>query len=222
MELRMSFNTFIKLKDASKISDISGEILEYNVFDKELTGMFLITGSFYKNDLDDLVNFKEEVPFNIMFVEDNVEVGDIDCVDLDYGLIDGRGLDVSFELIIKYSESNLDEDERLLDNIELIPAEDDGILPLVNETTNNEEIKDEITKEIERKLFESLSYKEDNNPTESFVSRISDTKKNIKVVYYESDRDLEQICKKNKVSINEVLKNNIDNDIDKYQRVIIK
>jgi hypothetical protein len=105
MELRISFNTFIKLKNASKINDLSGEILEYNLNERELTGIFLVQGSYLKDDLNEVVTFKEEIPFNIVLIEKDIDVNDIDCVDLDYGLVDGRGVDVSFELLAEYSES---------------------------------------------------------------------------------------------------------------------
>lgn len=216
MELRMNFNTFIKLKDASKINDISGEILEYELNEQDLKGVFLITGSYLKDNFEETVNFKEEVEFDIVFLEDVIDINDIDCYELDYCLVDGRGIDVSFDLLVDY-EVKIDER-----NSEIIKAEvlDDEIT-IDNSTT--EEIKEEITKDIERKLFDSLSYKEDNHPTEeSFISRISESKRSIKVVYYDTDSELEKICRDNNKSINEVFKENAGNDIDKYQRVIIK
>ena len=216
MELRMNFNTFIKLKNASKISDLSGEIIEYNLNERELEGIFLVQGSYLKDDLNELTSFKEEIPFNIVLMEKEIDINDVDCVDLDYGLVEGRGVDVSFELLVEYSELE-EEDTRDVIKTEV---EEDATIFDVNE--NTEEIKEEITKEIERKLFESLAYKEDNLPSETLVSKISEPKRSIKIVYYESDKDLEDICKKNNVSISEVFKNNENNDIDKYQRVIIK
>lgn len=217
MELKMNFNTFIKLKDASKVESISGEILEYNLEDKELTGNFLVSGSYLKEDHTDSFTFKEELPFEVLFLEDDVDILDIDCVDLNYGIVCGRGLDVSFDLRIQY---NVFENNKETVDERKVEVEEE----YVEETNENVEIiKEEITKEIEQKLYDTIFTKEDNLPTEeSIVSRISENKRTIKVVYYENDKDLERICKNNNVSINEVFKSNSNNDIDKYQRVILK
>lgn len=218
MELRMNFSTFIKLKDASKINDISGEIVEYDLEGETLIGIFGINGTYYKDDLEQSHMFKEEVPFDIIF-KNNVDILDVDCVDLDFGLVDGRGIDVSFDLKVEYDilEDEVVEIEDVELEIEKIDEE------IIESELNIDEIKEQITNDIDFKLTESINYKEDNLPTEeSIVSRISDETSYIKVLYYKDDKELETLCKMNNLSIEQVFKNNRDNDINKYQRVIVK
>ena len=214
MELRMNFSTFIKLKDASKINDISGEIVDYDLDQETLVGVFNVNGSYYKSDLDQSHIFKEEVPFDIVF-KDNVEITDVDCINLDYGLVEGRGIDLSFDLKVEYE---IIEPEEIVDlgELELELKEDDSEIIL-------EEIKEQITSDIDFKLAETINFKEDNLPSEeSIVSRISDETSYIKVLYYKDEKELETLCKINNLSIDQVFKNNKDNDINKYQRVIVK
>ena len=83
MELRMNFTSFIKIKDASRINDICGEILDYSVTEDGVVGSLGINGKYYKNDLEKENQFNESIPFNIVFTTPKFELIDLDCVNLE-------------------------------------------------------------------------------------------------------------------------------------------
>ena len=222
MELRMNFTSFIKIKDASRINDICGEILDYTVTEDGVVGSLGINGKYYKNDLEKENQFNESIPFNIVFTTPKFELVDLDCVNLDYDLVDGRGIEVSFDIKVEYNELEEAPDaietsgERTVDEqVETAPT---------IESSELEEIKDEITEKVSSKLEETLKFKDDNLPTETenFLDNLEEKRSKIKVCYYSNDKELENVCAKNDISLDKVFKDNKNNDISKYQRVIIK
>lgn len=264
MELRMSFNDFIKIKSIFKINDLSGEVLDFKVNENEINGILGITGTYQLDDLVDTHTINSEIPFNFVFADNDVMINDVDCINLDYELIDGRGLEVSFDILIDYNrdsdntkatiDETVDESIEHIDtlgevNTTILPDEErveikseqenngstsDEIKGNVTEISvdntqddntsdeNDEKIKEKITEEINRKLESSLSYKDDNFPTnETFLDQIEDRKSQIKICYYANDNELEKICKKNNLSINQVFQSNSNNNINKTRRVII-
>lgn len=279
MELRMNFNDFIKIKSIFKINDLSGEVLDYTIDNEEIKGVLGISGTYLLDDLKTNHTLSKEIPFNFVFANSDFIVNDVDCVNLEYELVDGRGLEVNFDIILNYDQNeqnnDLKDDERneKFENVESLGEEQvdvkeddsdakkneetDVISQSIEETDNLpersevqleerldiipeknevdleeknsivklddiEEIKDNITNEINKKLTSSLSYKEDNLPTEeSFLNIIEERKAHIKVCYYTDDQDLEKVCRKNNVSINHVFKTNSSNNINATRRIII-
>lgn len=222
MELRMNFTSFIKIKDASRINDICGEILDYRVTEDGVVGSLGINGKYYKNDLEKENQFNESIPFNIVFTTPKFELIDLDCVNLDYDLVDGRGIEVSFDIKVEYNE--LEDAPDAIETIgERTVEEQEETVPTI-ESTELEEIKDEITEKVSSKLEETLKFKDDNLPTETenFLDNLEEKRSKIKVCYYSNDKELENVCAKNDISLDKVFKDNKNNDISKYQRVIIK
>lgn len=222
MELRMNFTSFIKIKDASKINDICGEILDYRVTEDGVVGSLGINGKYYKNDLEKENQFNESIPFNIVFTTPKFELIDLDCVNLDYDLVEGRGIEVSFDIKVEYNE--LEDAPDAIETIgERTVEEQEETVPTI-ESTELEEIKDEITEKVSSKLEETLKFKDDNLPTETenFLDNLEEKRSKIKVCYYSNDKELENVCAKNDISLDKVFKDNKNNDISKYQRVIIK
>ena len=222
MELRMNFTSFIKIKDASRINDICGEILDYSVTEGGVVGSLGINGKYYKNDLEKENQFNESIPFNIVFTTPKFELIDLDCVNLDYDLVEGRGIEVSFDIKVEYNE--LEDAPDAIETIgERTVEEQEETVPTI-ESTELEEIKDEITEKVSSKLEETLKFKDDNLPTETenFLDNLEEKRSKIKVCYYSNDKELENVCAKNDISLDKVFKDNKNNDISKYQRVIIK
>lgn len=222
MELRMNFTSFIKIKDASRINDICGEILDYSVTEDGVVGSLGINGKYYKNDLEKENQFNESIPFNIVFTTPKFELIDLDCVNLDYDLVEGRGIEVSFDIKVEYNE--LEDAPDAIETIgERTVEEQEETVPTI-ESTELEEIKDEITEKVSSKLEETLKFKDDNLPTETenFLDNLEEKRSKIKVCYYSNDKELENVCAKNDISLDKVFKDNKNNDISKYQRVIIK
>lgn len=244
MELRVNFNSFVKIKDVTKINDICGEILDYQLLTDKISGKLGVNGKYYKSDLEKEYSFMEEIPFDILFTSPNFELIDVDCIDLNYDLIDGRGLDVNFDIRVEYNELINEEEfsERKLspgddeenETIELdsgdTKEESSNELDLgerelnIDEIVDKEieEVKEEITDNVSNKLINALNVKDNNLPTEEVTELFEEERTVIKVCYYNSDKELESLCNKNDVSLDKVFKDNKNNDIEKYQRVIIK
>jgi len=107
------------------------------------------------------------------------------------------------------SEENLDEQ---MAEVMATPLEDDEF----------ETLKKEETERIDNLLKSTLSFKDDNLPTEEIVIRgLKDTTTLMKVYYYKNDAELERVCNENNMSLDTVFKKNQKFDFNKYHRVII-
>lgn len=250
MDLKVNHNSFIKLKDFFKLLDISVEVDEYSIRNDLLEGVLVVRGKYLKRDNTTEEYYDEKIPFTIAFATNSFEVDDINCLDLEYVAIDGRGVDVSFDILIKYEDTSVEEaievpvevvldreanqnEETLLaqdvemgkdENIEEVfeDIEDKEIqtMPLPNE--DFEELKEEETKRIDNLLKSTLEIKDDNHPTEEVVIRgLKEEKTSISVCYYKSDNELEKLCNNRGVSLDKVFKNNQKYNINQYHRVII-
>ena len=160
MELRMNFVSLIKLKDAVKINDINCEIIDYQINDNEIDGILSVNGKYQKDDLENTHSFSEEVPFNIVFLENNFEVEDLDCMDLNYDLIEGRGLELSFDVKVEYDLIDEEHEAEVTPIIEdEIINDDESTDQIIIESLNEaeiEEMKEKVTEDINSKLFKSL------------------------------------------------------------------
>ena len=164
------------------------------------------------------------MPFSVVFNDKNYHIDDIICTDIDTVSVDGRGIDTTFDIEIEYDEISpsveYEDFERLqsensiesIDEIEKEPITLDDI----------EKIKEEETQKIDRILKSTLNFKDDNLPTEEVIVRgLSDKKHRLKVCYYKNDKELENLCIENKISLNEVFKANKNTNIEQHHRVII-
>lgn len=228
MELRVNFNSFVKIKDAIRINDICGEILDYQLTTGGVSGKLGINGKYFKDDLEKENTFNDEIPFDIIFTTPEFELIDVDCINLDYDLIDGRGIEVNFDIRVEYNElTNAQEvslgEEEITDLEENLKDDSIREAEIKIEEDELEKIKDEVTTNVSEKLQETLTLK-DNLPTEEEkkLNNFEEKRSCIKVCYYNSDKELENLCLKNDISLEQVFKDNKNNDIEKYQRIIIK
>lgn len=129
MNLKMSYNSFIKLKDFFKIIDLTAEVKDYHAENEMLEGTLEINGKYQKRDGVTENYFSETIPFSVVFKSDDFEVNDIVCTDIDYVAIEGRGVDVTFDILVDYYE------------YQNIPIE-------MNETVNNDFVV-EVASEID-------------------------------------------------------------------------
>ena len=195
MNLKMNYNSFIKLKDFSKLLDITAEVTSYNQVNDVLDGKLTINGKYLKKDgvTDDF--FTEVLPFSVVFNDKNYHIDDIICTDIDTVSVDGRGIDTTFDIEIEYDEISPSVE---YEDFERLQSE------------NSIESIDEIEKEPI------------NLPTEEVIVRgLSDKKHRLKVCYYKNDKELENLCIENKISLNEVFKANKNTNIEQHHRVII-
>ncbi|MFR7881060.1 MAG: hypothetical protein ACLU5J_06000 [Christensenellales bacterium] len=82
-----------------------------------------------------------------------------------------------------------------------------------------ETLKKEETERIDNLLKSTLSFKDDNLPTEEIVIRgLKDTTTLMKVYYYKNDAELERVCNENNMSLDTVFKKNQKFDFNKYHQ----
>lgn len=243
MEIRMNFNDFIKIKSILKIIDLSGEVIDYQIDKNEIKGLMGINGKYAKESLDETYNFNEEIPFNFIFKDNVKSVDDVDCVNLEYEVVDSRGIELSFDIRLDYELEGLVEERSETqvepgvseESKEVIAETPEEVTPPevvtslgervedeIEEPQEVETAKEEITKLIDKKLATTLSSKEDNLPQEeSIFEGIEERKSTLRVCYFKTDAELEKVCKDNNVSINQVFKENQDLNINETRRVII-
>lgn len=243
MEIRMNFNDFIKIKSILKIIDLSGEVIDYQIDKNEIKGLMGINGKYAKESLDETYNFNEEIPFNFIFKDNVKSVDDVDCVNLEYEVVDSRGIELSFDIRLDYELEGLVEERSETqvepgvseESKEVIAETPEEVTPPEVVTSLGERVEDEIetpqevetakeeiTKLIDKKLATTLSSKEDNLPQEESVfGGIEERKSTLRVCYFKTDAELEKVCKDNNVSINQVFKENQDLNINETRRVII-
>lgn len=243
MEIRMNFNDFIKIKSILKIIDLSGEVIDYQIDKNEIKGLMGINGKYAKESLEETYTFNEEIPFNFIFKDNVKSVDDVDCVNLEYEVVDSRGIELSFDIRLDYELEGLVE-ERSETQVEPgVSEESKEVIAETPEEVSSPEVvtslgervddeieapqevetaKEEITKLIDKKLATTLSSKEDNLPQEESVfGGIEERKSTLRVCYFKTDAELEKVCKDNNVSINQVFKENQDLNINETRRVII-
>ena len=243
MEIRMNFNDFIKIKSILKIIDLSGEVIDYQIDKNEIKGIMGINGKYAKESLEETYTFNEEIPFNFIFKDNVKSVDDVDCVNLEYEVIDSRGIELSFDIRLDYELEGLVEERSETqvepgvseESKEVIAETPEEVTPPEVVTSLGERVEDEIeapqevetakeeiTKLIDKKLATTLSSKEDNLPQEESVfGGIEERKSTLRVCYFKTDAELEKVCKDNNVSINQVFKENQDLNINETRRVII-
>ena len=243
MEIRMNFNDFIKIKSILKIIDLSGEVIDYQIDKNEIKGLMGINGKYAKESLEETYTFNEEIPFNFIFKDNVKSVDDVDCVNLEYEVVDSRGIELSFDIRLDYELEGLVEERSETqvepgvseESKEVIAETPEEVTPPEVVTSLGERVEDEIetpqevetakeeiTKLIDKKLATTLSSKEDNLPQEESVfGGIEERKSTLRICYFKTDAELEKVCKDNNVSINQVFKENQDLNINETRRVII-
>ncbi len=231
MNLKMNYNAFIKLKDFFKLVDVSAEIEEYENKQGSLEGILSIKGKYKRRDNITEEYFLEKIPFTILMNTTDFEVEDINCIDFEFLSVDGRGIDVTFDIAVEYlvyeeipviTETR---DEMVFKN-ETIEASDIEDLTSIDTQTLEEEdyeaLKKAETKRVDELLKSTLSYKDDNLPTDEVVIRgLADKKASVKVFYYKKEAELEKMCSNESISIDKVLKNNQKYEFNRYHRVIV-
>ena len=146
-----------------------------------------------------------------------------DFINLDYQTIDGRGIEVMFDVLIKYEDYSEDtKDENI---------EDDKVIevPVIvdEDQLKYEEIKEEKELEIDQKIIEQLELTCDNNPTEETIIKnekenTKEKRKVIKVKYFNDNKELDNVCTDLNIGIDKIFNDNKNTDFVKYKRVIIK
>lgn len=208
MVLNKIFKEIIKIKDIAYLNELGAEIVEYCPKENSLLGKLYLTGAYHSSKTDEVKLIAEDINFTITLDNSDFYINDIECINFEYQVLEGVGLEFKYEI-----ELDVDIEEEF-DEREVIQTEDQD---------NLEELKEEISNAVDQKLSSKLNLIEDNYPQEQIILRSIDNKVNkIKIVYYDDEKDLNNIAKVNNISIETLLKENKSNNFNQHKRVIIR
>lgn len=221
MIINKTFKQIIKIKDLAYINELGCEIVEYYPNNNTLVGKVYITGAYHSSKTDEVKLVSEDVDFVFDLENDDFYIEDIECINFDYSVLEGVGLDVTFEVKLDLDiseEINSDKREEVeTSNQEVLTYDDE-------ESLNNEIelIKKEINKEVDLKLSEKLEIVNDNIPQDVVVFRsIKDENSVIKVIYFNEEKELNEIAKNNNITLESIFKANKKTDFNNKKRIII-
>ena len=221
MIINKTFKQIIKIKDLAYINELGCEIVEYYPNNNALVGKVYITGAYHSSKTDEVKLVSEDVDFLFDLENDDFYIEDIECINFDYSVLEGVGLDVTFEVKLDLDiseEINSDKREEVeTSNQEVLTYDDE-------ESLNNEIelIKKEINKEVDLKLSEKLEIVNDNIPQDVVVFRsIKDENSVIKVIYFNEEKELNEIAKNNNITLESIFKANKKTDFNNKKRIII-
>lgn len=252
MIIKKNYKENIKIKDLAYLNELGAEVVEFYPKNDQLIGKLYVTGNYHsaKTDLDKLIS--QDIQFVIIFENNSFLIQDIDCTSFTYSLIEGQGVEVDYEITVEYICEETNDDDYEVDSENVIKNDSDEVLikeerikenannEIImvtddNKTLNNEEesiqnvideneiIKDEITKIIDQKLSSKLESTNENLPQNQEIMRnITEKESVIKVIYYQNDRELNNIANSNHCSLEQLLRTNKQNNFSVYKRVIIK
>lgn len=214
MNLKMNYNSFIKLKDFFKIVDITAEVKDYITKNDMLEGSLEIHGKYQKRDGVTEEYFLETVPFSIVFKNNDYDINDIVCTDIDYVAIDGRGVDVTFDILVDYYE------------YEEIPVKIDGSIDQLEEAnrltmetseeldnTSVEQIEEKVNSEAEEKTDETILESTRVDAVDLDTESVSETEIDALNMQEEdsiSNDDIEKIKKEETERIDNLLKSTLN------------
>lgn len=252
MIIKKNYKENIKIKDLAYLNELGAEIVEFYPKNDQLIGKLYVTGNYHsaKTDLDKLIS--QDIQFVIIFENNSFLIQDIDCTSFTYSLIEGQGVEVDYEITVEFICEEQNDDYGEVDNENEIINESDEVLVkeerikendnneiemltddnkmlnnekklIPNVIEENELIKDEISKIIDQKLLSKLETTNENLPQNQEIIRNIDEKESvIKVIYYQNDRELNNIASSNHCSLEQLLRTNKQNNFSVYKRVIIK
>lgn len=229
MIINKTFKNIIKIKDLAYINDLGCEIIEYYPKDNTLSGRVYVTGAYHSSKTDEVKLVSEDLEFLFELDNNDFYIEDIECVNFEYSVLEGVGIDVLYEIKL-----NLDIQQEVVTEL----FENENVVETINDNENVSEtrdyhevsyedsleaIKDEINKEIDLKLSSKLEIVNDNIPQNEVVFRsIKDENSVIKVVYFNDEKQLNEIAENNNISIDSLFRSNKKTDFNNKKRVIIK
>lgn len=205
MNVTINSNAFTKMDKMVGLSVVEIKILDYYLQDRVLKGNVKIYGEYYTEETEyetnnGLKEFENVVPFEIVFSKEDPIIDNILIKNFEYYEVAGRGVESVFDLCVEYNVV-LEEDNK--NEIEA------------------EEIKEQVTRQIDIILEEKLEVKEDNFLEEERNEKKQDKVSVIKVVYYDRNKEIKDICKKYNVSYYDILEDNKKYNFNDNYRIVI-
>lgn len=234
MELKICCDASVKLEKMSNVMEVECNVGDYKVDGDTLTGDIIIRGDYIQDVIEEHHEFSEIVPFTIVFNEKDYVVEGITIQDFTCQEIINQGIECNFNILVNYIPGVPKEEEEI-DDIEKIEVEtEENIIEV-----SDEDIKNEIDKKYDNLLNEILEARADQNFLEKkenikvrsnevssdcrgLLKQMPDNFISYRVYYTNKESDIEEIAKKEKISIDKVYKDNKNNDFVSKKRIIVK
>lgn len=180
--MKINCQAFLEIKKILSIKKLDAAIddFAYSENDKEIKGNILVTTQCYIDNLENITETKDSVPFNVVFVNnDSIQPKfDLSIENLVYHTVEGRGIELEFDIDI--IETKVLEDDIVPipveiidngDNIDTMNDKTDENKPCDNtqreaevENIDNETLKDQVVENVDNLLQSKLELVEDNFP----------------------------------------------------------
>lgn len=205
MNVTINSNAFTKMDKMVGISVVEIKILDYYLQNRILKGNVKIYGEYYTEDVEfetsnGLKEFENIVPFEIVYYKEDPIIDNISIKNFEYYEVAGRGVESVFDLCVEYTV----ETEQVSQN-----------------EIEAEEIKEQVSRQIDTILEEKLEVRNDNFLEETREEKQHDKMSIIKIVYYDQSKEVKEICKKYDVSYYDILEDNKKYNFNDNHRIII-
>ncbi len=138
----VNYQAFIEKKNILTINDLLIDINNYNKSNDNIVGTINIKGHVFVDDLDNLEELNEVLNFSI---DINSNIQDLQIENLNYQVIEARGIEIEFDFNVILNE---------------------------NRCLNDEEIKTEIVEEINNRLDEEFFVDESYEKEEVLIEEV--------------------------------------------------
>lgn len=204
MNLELDKELFIEI---AEVSSILNTVLKINNIDKNYQKCVLEANVSYKT-ISNEECFKSTL-HEVIIDNDNLDISNIEVVKSNAFVIEGYGVQLNYSLILEYNENKKIEIIDLSQKIEVVSNE-----PIIENTEEYEEIKEEITNEYKEKLTDSLrkeksiivtKAKVTDNDFLSFFDSLESDYYSIKTISINSIAELNNISKEYNIPYQELL-----------------
>ena len=204
MNLELAKELFIEI---AEVSSILNTVLKINNIDKNYQKCVLEANVSYKT-ISNEECFKSTL-HEVIIDNDNLDISNIEVVKSNAFVIEGYGVQLNYSLILEYNENKKIEIIDLSEKIEVASNE-----PIIENTEEYEEIKEEITNEYKEKLTDSLrkeksiivsKAKVTDNDFLSFFDSLESDYYSIKTISISSIAELNNISKEYNIPYQELL-----------------
>lgn len=204
MNLELDKELFIEI---AEVSSILNTVLKINNIDINYQKCVLEANVSYKT-ISNEECFKSTL-HEVIIDNDNLDISNIEVVKSNAFVIEGYGVQLNYSLILGYNENKKIEIIDLSEKIEVVSNE-----PIIENTEEYEEIKEEITNEYKEKLTDSLrkeksiivtKAKVTDNDFLSFFDSLESDYYSIKTISINSIAELNNISKEYNIPYQELL-----------------
>lgn len=237
MQLRIKCDAKVNLNNFVNLKEIECSVENYLLENDTLEGMIKVNGSYIKDDLESVYLYEENVPFTVVFSNNNMEIDKIEIEDFKYNEVINQGVECGFDILIDYHEKVETEEVLVETENDFLAEQDDEELKneinqkydeLLNEIiegrNDNFLEEDEVKEEIDISTSEEsnvyISENSDNNKVN--FSKIKEKYSSYRVYYPKKESEVEKICTIEKVSLDKIYKDKANKDFQNKMRIIIK